>query len=182
MSQWKNNISTQQKDCLCCGNEPKKIVRDKNNDKHCWKCFQKKFIAHESPWIYNWDYIFSELRSKYGNGVFIQKTFLEYWNKHARLRDALREKGVCNCFVYIKGYLDKDNNTYPIVAGKSSIGVKYKGDVNFSKNYKRGTARYLMHCNGLNWNSKEIIVIPCATKEEALEIERKIQKEYHLLG
>ncbi|MCL2109251.1 MAG: hypothetical protein FWH20_07900 [Oscillospiraceae bacterium] len=180
------NIIFKQFESSCCGKKEMDVYNDKENKKHCWKCYEKSFIAHENKWAFDLNGLFEELKNseKYKDvDVYFQETFLSNnggrWNKKRRFREFLISKKVSD-FVYIKGFLDENKKTYPIVVGKTSMPYF---DVNFSVKPEHGTARYLLSRNKeLSWNCEEVIIIIPKKKGDSLNVEKQIQIDYCLFG
>ena len=87
-------------------------------------------------------------------------------------------------FVYIKFYIDENGKFKPLVAGKSgSFLVNTNGsDVSFSTDINDGPARRFLQENNLDWCKTQIAICSCKTEQEALELEKQIQRDFGLLG
>lgn len=87
-----------------------------------------------------------------------------------------------NWFVYIKYYINNENQILPLVVGKSgSLNVNKNGsDVNFSENVNDGPARRFLNENRYSWCKTQISILKCISEQEALNIEKEIHDKYGL--
>lgn len=96
----------------------------------------------------------------------------------------LIEKNV-GWFVYIKFYIDKEENIKPLVVGKTGSklvnisGTDIKFDLN---NIDHSPGRRFIADNNFEWYKDKIYVIPCNSEKEAKMLESKLQNEYYLFG
>ena len=87
-------------------------------------------------------------------------------------------------FVYIKFYLDTQNNSKPLVCGKSgSLLVNSNGsDLSFSTDINDGPARRFLAENQLQWDKTKVAILSCSSEKEAYELERKYLEKLNLFG
>ena len=85
-------------------------------------------------------------------------------------------------FVYIKFYIDENNEIKPLVCGKTgSKLVNVSGsDVSFSTDMKYGPARRFLQEEGFEWCKTQIAILKCDSEEEAYEKELSYIKELNL--
>lgn len=87
-------------------------------------------------------------------------------------------------FVYIKFYIDSEDNVKPLVIGKSgSLLVNSSGsDVSFSTNINDGPARRFLYESNLEWCKTQIAILKCSSEQEALEKENFYQNKFKLFS
>lgn len=85
-------------------------------------------------------------------------------------------------FTYIKFYINKRNESLPLIVGKSgSLNVNYSGsDVCFSENEKDGNARVFLKQKNYKWDKTKILIIPANSELEAYDNESYIREKYDL--
>ena len=87
-------------------------------------------------------------------------------------------------FVYIKFYIDLNEEIKPLVIGKSgSLLVNSSGsDLSFSINIEDGPARRFLNENNFEWCKTQIAIYKCDSEREALDLEKEMQLKYNLFG
>lgn len=156
----------------------------------CWNCFKEKWIKNQFDLSndLNGGFI-NKIKIKYKDS-FIQTTFrdqdsVDWKGVKFAFEQSLIDKNVA-WFTYIKFYINKENNIYPLVVGKtgSKFVNDYGTDLNFSEylddGINNGTGRKFLKEMNFQWCKTYILVIPCNSEKEALEIEREIVKKYSL--
>ena len=85
-------------------------------------------------------------------------------------------------FVYIKFYINDNNEFKPLVCGKSgSKLVNVSGsDVSFSTDINHGSARRFLQEEGFEWCKTQIAILKCGSEEESYEKELFYTKELKL--
>lgn len=148
-----------------------------------WEDFKAKFRKRLET---NSDFI--EKISKFYPNFKIIPTFRSQdsnsWNgSKSAFEQSLIDQNI-TWFTYIKFYISHQNEIKPLVVGKSgSLLVNARGsDVNFSENEDDGPARRFLIEENLNWDKTKILIIPCESEQEALDVEKKLQKEFNLFG
>ena len=87
-------------------------------------------------------------------------------------------------FVYIKFYINENNQSIPLVCGKSgSLLVNDSGsDLSFSTYINDGPARRFLAENNCQWDKTRIAILKCDSEKEAYLIEQKYLKELNLFS
>lgn len=87
-------------------------------------------------------------------------------------------------FVYIKFYINKNDEIKPLVCGKSgSKLVNSNGsDISFSENVEDGPARRFLSEESLEWCKTQIAILKCDSEREAYEKESFYIKKLNLFG
>ena len=152
----------------------------KIDDYICWECYKQSFILN------SYNNQFYNIIKKYYSKSFMFSTFRSQdsinWNgAKAAFEQSLVDNDI-NWFIYIKFYIDEQNNIKPLVVGKSgSLNVNINGsDVSFSMNIDDGPARKFLKENDFQWDKTQILIIACEDEENAYNIENKIALEYQL--
>lgn len=85
-------------------------------------------------------------------------------------------------FVYIKFYINENNEIKPLVCGKTgSKLVNISGsDVSFSTDINDGPAKRFLQEEGFEWCKTQIAILKCDSEEEAYEKELLYTKELNL--
>lgn len=85
-------------------------------------------------------------------------------------------------FIYIKFYINENNEIKPLVCGKSgSKLVNVSGsDVSFSTDINDGLARRFLQEESFEWCKTQIAILKCDSEEEAYEKELSYIKELNL--
>lgn len=141
------------------------------NDYIPWEEYKKKFILYHNcdlnSILSNFK-LYSTFRSQRSNNW-------ENGSKSA-FEQSLVDDGI-TWFIYIKFYLDKQNNSKPLVCGKSgSILVNNSGsDLSFSTDINDGPARRFLAENSGKylWDKTKIAILSCNSEKEAYELENK---------
>ncbi|MBO4889458.1 MAG: hypothetical protein J5574_00585 [Lachnospiraceae bacterium] len=108
--------------------------------------------------------------------------------KKTEFENSLSEKGI-KWFAYIKFFVDNDEETkneekiWAIVAGKTGSNlVITKSDVRFCEYPSKGLAKEWIYNNKKKWYHPKIIVVRAQSEQDALNQEKILLKEFHLLG
>ena len=152
------------------------------NDYIPWENYKKKFIIQSNKLTYKNNII---------PGFKLYSTFRaqdsEDWS--GGIKQAFEQSLIddsISWFIYIKFYLDMQNNSKPLVCGKSgSLLVNSNGsDLSFSTDINDGPARRFLAENSGKylWDKTKIAILPCNSEKEAYELERKYTNLLNLFG
>ena len=155
------------------------------NDYIPWEDYKKKFIIYSNEYI-DIDKILSLLP-----GFKIYPTFRsqnsDSWTNGSKsaFEQSLVDDDIL-WFVYIKFYLDAQNNSKPLVCGKSgSLLVNSNGsDLSFSTDINDGPARRFLAENSGKylWDKTKVAILPCKSEQEAYKLENKYTELLNLFG
>lgn len=142
------------------------------NDYILWSDFKEKFVTQP----------IANLPEGFGIYPTFRAQDSENWKGVLQAFEQNLVENEISWFVYIKFYIDKNNEIKPLVCGKTgSKLVNVSGsDVSFSTDIKYGPARRFLQEEGFEWCKTQIAILKCDSEEEAYKKELFYIKELNL--